>query len=532
MKNSIRFNLLKMNLLNQFKIQEYFHGEGKVKKQRRNTLLIAFIVIFAVMSYSCGFAYGLKELGFGRKIPLIAFTISGLVVFIESIFKINTTLYGGKDYDILMSFPIKVKDVVFSKTDMIVIMDTFLCAIIMIPMGIIYSTMTYNKIIFWIIWIIGLAAISLIFVCTANIVSLIVSSVVTKMKISEKAYILVMTGLILIIMCASMIYVNMNLHGSSINEIVDSISNLILKYIPGANIFNLAVRRENILVVLIITAIICIIYHVCAIVIAKVYVKNAFIFRQSNVKVNDINEMKYSSGSILGSLYRKEIKHYFFIPIYVFNSGIGATLAVIFSIIIAFGGVDNIETLVRNLNIDVNNIIMRCGNYIIVLLISLSCTTYASISLEGDTAWIMKSIPITGNIIIKSKILVNLTITIPAAIISSLIFSLSYNLSFSRIIINIITQLIFALFVAEWGIFVNLRNINFEWTNEVQVIKEGITVIVGIIGGFTLSAIVLTLIYLSQDLSYIFVSIIINLVIIGILRVMYINNIKNIEEIL
>lgn len=80
----------------------------------------------------------------------------------------------------------------------------------------------------------------------------------------------------------------------------------------------------------------------------------------------------------------------------------------IFSIIIALGGVDNIEILVRNLNIDVNNIIMRCGNYIIAL----------------------------------------------------------------------------------------------------------------------------TLIYLSQDLGYIFVSIIINLVIIGILRAMHINNIKNIEEIL
>lgn len=481
------------------------------------------------MSYCCGFAYGLKELGFGEKIPLIAFTISGLVVFIESIFKINTTLYGGKDYDILMSFPIKVKDIVFSKMDMIVITDTFLCAIIMIPMGIIYSTMAYNKIIFWIIWIIGLAVTSLIFVCIANSISLIVSSVVTKMKISEKAYILVMAGLILIIMCGSMIYVNMNLHGSSINEIVASISNLILKYIPGASIFNLAVCKENILVILIITAIICIIYYVCAVVIAKVYVKNAFTFRQPNVKVN---EMKYLSSSILWSLYRKEIKHYFSIPIYVFNSGIGAVLAVIFSIIIAFGGVDNIEILVRNLNIDVNNIIMRCGNYIIALLISLSCTTYASISLEGDTVWIMKSIPITGNIIIKSKMLVNLTITIPSAIIASLIFSLSYNLSFSKIIINIITQLIFALFVAEWGIFVNLRNINFEWTNEVQVIKEGITVIVGIIGGVALSVIALTLIYLSQDLGYIFVSTIINLVIIGILRAMHINNIKNIEGIL
>lgn len=204
----------------------------------------------------------------------------------------------------------------------------------------------------------------------------------------------------------------------------------------------------------------------------------------------------------------------------------------IFSIIIALGGVDNIEILVRNLNIDVNNIIMRCGNYIIALLISLSCTTYASISLEGDTVWIMKSIPITGNIIIKSKMLVNLTITIPAAIIASLIFSLSYNLSFSEIIINIITQLIFALFVAEWGMFVNLRNINFEWTNEVQVIKEGITVIIGIIGGVALSVIALTLIYLSQDLGYMLVSIIINLVIIGILRAMHINNIKNIEGIL
>lgn len=172
------------------------------------------------MSYSCGFAYGLKELGFGEKIPLIAFTISGLVVFIESIFKINTTLYGGKDYDILILFSIKSKNVVFSKIDMIVITDTFLCAIIMIPMGIIYSTMAYNKIIFWIIWIIGLAVTSLIFVCIVNIISLIVSSVVTKMKISEKAYILVMAGLILIIMCGSTIYINMNLYGSGINEII------------------------------------------------------------------------------------------------------------------------------------------------------------------------------------------------------------------------------------------------------------------------------------------------------------------------
>ena len=56
----------------------------------------------------------------------------------------------------------------------------------------------------------------------------------------------------------------------------------------------------------------------------------------------------------------------------------------------------------------------------ITFCIATSCTTMASISMEGKNIWIVKSIPVSVITVFASKILVNLTIlspVIPATIL-------------------------------------------------------------------------------------------------------------------
>ncbi len=63
--------------------------------------------------------------------------------------------------------------------------------------------------------------------------------------------------------------------------------------------------------------------------------------------------------------------------------------------------------------------------FAISALISMSCTTCVSLSLEGKNLWILKSMPIEDITICKSKILMNLTLQIPAALLAALVRSIS-----------------------------------------------------------------------------------------------------------
>ncbi len=86
--------------------------------------------------------------------------------------------------------------------------------------------------------------------------------------------------------------------------------------------------------------------------------------------------------------------------------------------------------------------------------------------------------------VLKSKIYLNLTILIPAIIITSGLLSIALKPDWKTVIIMFLLPCIYAVFISLAGILINLKFPNFDWTNEVTVIKQSVSATITIFLGF------------------------------------------------
>ncbi|WP_300381391.1 hypothetical protein [Clostridium sp.] len=187
------------------------------------------------------------------------------------------------------------------------------------------------------------------------------------------------------------------------------------------------------------------------------------------------NRIVIEKNSILKSLIKKELAMYFSIPIYVTNTIIGPA-------IILLGGLATIffkkEEILRVLNINFPEeftLILVIG--FLIAIISLSCTTNSSISLEGKNLWILKSLPLRTIDIFKGKIILNLILVIPITIIASIIFKFTLGYSFLELIYIVVISSIYATIIAILGIIANVFLPRLNWTSATQVVKQSFSVL-------------------------------------------------------
>ena len=122
-------------------------------------------------------------------------------------------------------------------------------------------------------------------------------------------------------------------------------------------------------------------------------------------------------------------------------------------------------------------------------MISITSTTVCSISLEGKQWWIPLTMPVPTKLIFDSKILVNLTLSIPTSIITSTIVALTFDFNMAGYILLYVTPIVYCIFAAVVGITINAKLPQFNWNNEVVVVKQSIATLVGmLIGGISFIA--------------------------------------------
>ena len=204
-------------------------------------------------------------------------------------------------------------------------------------------------------------------------------------------------------------------------------------------------------------------------------------------KSNDYEFEPLKTSKPVRALFKKELKRYLSSTIYVMNSSIGMILLPIFAIAIVFIGYEKIATLLEIPMVMDMMKIQIVG--IIVFCIVMSNTSCVSISIEGKNLWILKSLPIDEMDIFKSKILLNILLTIPISIISFLVIGIKLNFGLNTIILVMISIVLLAIFSATLGLFINLLYPKLEFTSDVQVVKQGASVIINMISNLLYVAI-------------------------------------------
>jgi ABC-2 type transport system permease protein len=159
------------------------------------------------------------------------------------------------------------------------------------------------------------------------------------------------------------------------------------------------------------------------------------------------------------------------------NTGIGMVMLTVAAVALLFVDLDKVLGDPR-----AAEAVMASSPIYIAFCVIMTCTTMASISLEGKNLWIIKTLPVTPKNIYLSKIAVNLTILAPA-LIDTILIGIALKLGAVTTIILVLVTAACSVFISFYGLIINLLLPNFAWTSEVVVIKQSAACLVTIFSG-------------------------------------------------
>ena len=119
-------------------------------------------------------------------------------------------------------------------------------------------------------------------------------------------------------------------------------------------------------------------------------------------------------------------------------------------------------------------------------LIGMGCNTYCGLSMEGKQHWIMQTIPVDEKEICTQKIIMNLWITEPVALIGGIMLWISIKPPVLIGICYLIVPIVYGLLSAIWGMWVDVRHVDYSMDTENQVLRQSISFYLGWLPGVLL----------------------------------------------
>ena len=122
----------------------------------------------------------------------------------------------------------------------------------------------------------------------------------------------------------------------------------------------------------------------------------------------------------------------------------------------------------------------------ICLLATTVLFTAPSVSLEGKTIWIVKSMPVSEKDILKAKLNLHIRLAAPPMILASFAAAFVFTPSLANLVLMIVAPVFYVMLSANIGLICNLKVPNLDWVNETQVVKQSISVLLSMLFNFLL----------------------------------------------
>lgn len=197
------------------------------------------------------------------------------------------------------------------------------------------------------------------------------------------------------------------------------------------------------------------------------------------------NRLYFKKVGLIATLLSRERTRYFSLPVYLTNTACGLLLAavlVILMVLIPEKMVSYIQLLAEYFEIQPAEYSVLYI-FLFTILISLSSTTYASVSIEGSQMEMLKALPVTATEIFKAKIFFHLSVTSPVIFILNTLMAIAFHWSWSAILLGYLMPFLYSFFIGVTGYILNLIFPNFEWENATQIIKQSVPAILSALLG-------------------------------------------------
>ncbi len=485
------WTLVKAQLLTSFGINALFHEKDKKKHGRYVSRFIALIFLFLMLiGYSYAIGFGISFLGMAETVPVMAFAICGLLSLFFTMLKSVAVLFGFKDYDMLMSLPISNKVVITSKFVSMYVTNELLTIAVMLPMAIAHAQWSSVRAIDFLIWFLAIPIAPLIPMTLATVLGALIAAVTSRVKHKNLISVILSFAMIFAIMIFN---IRLNSQESDaefyhkISEISTMLTEKMNQLYPPVRLFQNSLAEHNLLPLLLLIVISVLWYFLFVNVVAIGFNQiNSRLKAHQAKTAYKMQELKTSTP--LTALVKKEIARFLSSPGYIVNCTVGTAMAIIFAAFCVIKGPENvIQIFAEGEFKGFTQGIVCAVPFFASAMLCMTCTSSVSLSLEGKNLWIVKSLPIETKTILQSKILFDLLLGVPSSLLCGILLLIAFKPTLFLIAIwFLVTPVSFALLSSLWGMFLNVKLPNYEWDNEIVIIKQSGASAFSIFGGLIL----------------------------------------------
>ena len=474
--------LLRKQLAEIFRTYLY---DAKKNKARSKGTVIAYFVLFALLMVGLlggmftFLAFTLRSTivsGYGWFYYLIFALAAVCIGAFGSVFNTFSGLYLSRDNDLLLSMPIPVHSIMVSRLLTVFLMGLMYSGVVSIPAAIVYLATAG----FSVSALLG----AVLFVALIAVFVLVLSCLLgygvarLSLKLKNKSFMTVIFALLFI----AIYYFAYFKAGSFIGEIVANIA-LYGEDLHAAAPLVFGIGRAfegDLSSLLLVTLAVAALFALTWYILSRSFLKIATATGKTDRKV--YRETRAKRKSAFSAMLGKEFGRFTGSANYMLNCGLGTLLLPISGVLLLLrGGV--IAGTLENV-FETNGAMPVLLTAAVCLVCSMNDMAVPSVSLEGKTLWISRSLPVDAWTALRAKCGVQLLLTAPGAVFAAVCSAIALRAGFAAGLLMALCCAAFVFFSTYFALYIGLHNVNLVWTNEINVIKQGSQIILALLAGW------------------------------------------------
>lgn len=469
-------------------------------------LMVFAFAFFMLMIGSLFMQFGSSLMGTG--IEWLYFSFAGvmgfMMCFIGSVFATYTQIFEAKDNELLLSLPIKPINILVSRMVYLLILNLFYVVLFMLPATVVYFVLWGFDIFVLLFALIATVALCLISLAFSTLIAWIVGLITSRMR--KKNF---FSMVLFVAFFALYFYICFNLD-DCIQKLVENgaaIATAIRRYIPPFYFMGTGVGQLNVLHFVAFLLICTVPFILVCLAVSKSFIKIATA-KKGNVKVKYKEKEMKVRGSKL-ALIHKELSHFFSLNAYLLNCGLGAALEVVLSIALAVKGKSIVSSMLSAYSLE-EEILGELVPYLPFVIGMIACfcavmtvMSAASISLEGHTLYMLKSLPVKTKDVLFAKAMANIIVGVPPIVLVAGVSWFVFDMTVAQRVCILLLPVFAQIFTALFGLIMNLSFPKLEWSNAATIVKQSTSIMATTFGGMGSLVIPIVLTIALQDTNMI-----------------------------
>lgn len=483
--------LLKVQMLGLFGINKALHADAARAKRTLAVAAVAAVgVVALVAAYVASVAGSFAQVGLVDAIPLVAVLVASVAGAVAAFLKANGVLFAFKDYDLVMSLPVRTSAVVLSRIAPLYAMGAALGLLVVVPAFAVYAANAGAGLAAAVCAVLSALLAPLAPLAVAVVLAALVAAASARFKHAGVVAVVLTFALVIVLMAG---YAHVIGQGGGSEQLVQlgagQMAALSSAYPPAAwaaagitqgDLVSFGTfAAVNVLAAVVLAAVLVRLFVPVNSWLAAGRARGTFSFDAAH---GGASRAGASARSPWRAMFGKEARLLLATPIYLLNACMGNVLLVVGTAALAAASVAGALPL-GDLPPEAVPLIGRLAPWALAFCVGVASTTTASVSLEGSARWIMLAAPVPARTVLAAKAALNLALALPSVAVGGVLVALALPLDPLALVAVFAAPLACALFSTYVGLALDALRPRYDWTTPYEPVKRGMPVFAVALGG-------------------------------------------------